>query len=206
MLVAPVLNGVNVGNFCDQWQDRVDHILRHMVVVDTETGGLDPEKSALLEVALVCGADALNLHIDDPGEVSDEALQYNGMDMTLHKAVAVHPDTAWGEITSWLARQRMKLGAERLWICGQNVGFDVAFMQRLYRICSRPIPRIFTTYQMVDTHTMLWDRAARGEIPLNCTSLDHALAYYNIPCESRHSALGDAQATQALLRQMLSPK
>ena len=196
-----------MGCFADNWEDHVARSMRRVIVVDTETGGLDPEQDAVLEIALVCGEREFNVKIHSvSGRVSHEALAYNGIDIDAHNNEALMPDAAWLQVKTWVDETQAILGGDRPTLCWHNVGFDVGFVQRLYKICTRPVPGLFTTYRVVDTHTMLWERTVRGALPVDCVGLDSALKHYGIACGARHTALGDAKATQRLLAAMLGER
>jgi DNA polymerase III epsilon subunit-like protein len=84
------------------------------------------------------------------------------------------------------------------------VAFDLAFTRRLYRLADRSLPDFFG-HRTLDTHTLLWALRSVGRLPVHVIGSDAAFAHFGIePApEDRHTALGDARATRALLDALL---
>lgn len=185
--------------------ERYPDLLERVVVLDVETGGLDPTVHALVEVALVCGDEHYSARVLDPtGMMDPAALAYRGVDARTVLEGARSSQAVALEVQRWVADAESRLG--RLTLAGHNVGFDVAFLSRLFtrgRIRLTPPRVLASTYQSVDTHSILWSWVQRGVLPESCRRLDGALTHYGIRVEGRHTALGDARATQALLRRLL---
>ena len=177
--------------------------MKNVLVIDTETGGLDPDVNAIFSVALVTQRSSIELKIRDLGGVADaEALQVNKISVAAHNENALSPGIAVNRIHAWLdifAGEDLKDWT----IAGHNVGFDLAFMARLYRIAQVPLPRIFRPYKVVDTSTLMWALRTKGLLPEGLKSADAAFAYFGIEVSGRHTALGDAQATYTLLTELL---
>jgi DNA polymerase III epsilon subunit-like protein len=177
--------------------------MKNVIVIDTETGGLDPEINSIFSVALVTQRSSIELKIRDLAGVADaEALQVNKISVAAHNENALSPGIAVKRIHAWLDL----FAAEDLsnWtIAGHNVGFDLAFIARLYRIAQTPLPRIFRPYKAVDTSTLLWALRTKGLLPDGVKSADSAFAYFGIEVSGRHTAMGDAQATYTMLSELL---
>lgn len=99
-----------------------------LVVIDVETGGLDPQRDALLSVAAVDSRDGARFHTlvrAAPGaRISDEALAVNGFcrEDCLSLARPAEAD-ALRRLAAWLDARRPFIAA------GCNVAFDAAFLR-----------------------------------------------------------------------------
>ena len=95
-------------------------------------------------------------------------------------------------------------GTSTVILAGHNIAIDIAFMKRLYRVANRAWPSMIS-HRSLDTHTMLWQLAAAGDIPFDACSSDGAFKHFDCspPAELRHSALGDAIATKQLFLKLL---
>lgn len=179
-------------------------LLDRIVVVDTETGGLDPLQFSILSVGLVSwdGAHRMELFVAEPEIRCDpRSLAVNGLDPAWIRANGLPPAEACKAIDGFLDR----MGVERPIIAaGHNIAFDIAFLRRLYALGGASIPSDFS-HRTVDTHTLLWALAARGVLPPDVRSSDAAFAHFGVapPEGTRHTALGDALATRELLRHLL---
>ena len=135
-------------------------IYDRLLIIDTETGGLDPKVNAILEVAGVvweripgqAGGQILGKFryaVDDPdGTCEPRALEINGIDLATHnglppKVVAsliedfireVYFDGEDPEYVDSEGRARHR----KTVLGGHNVGFDVGFLKRLYNLADKP--------------------------------------------------------------------
>lgn len=160
--------------------------------IDTETTGLDPTVHELLEVAVVTEeVDPLNPfrpgvtsrwsqkilpeHIEN---AEPKALEVNGY--TPEKWDGAVP---FSTIAVDLAK-RLKGGV----IVGQNVGFDVGFLNAAFK---RAGVDHRMSYHHVDTVTLAYQRwGIGGEV--QSLSLDKLRVFLGIPVAEHHSALKDA--------------
>lgn len=222
--------------------------LDRCLFLDTETGGLNPEVHPLLSVGVVDGAgerladffvlDAC-LHL-----ATDEALAVNRISLAEVNDEGIAPPDAASAITrivdekrSQLAQAHAESGAEgdppRPVIVGHNVGFDVAFIRRLFsmavgaaatlavRTCrsadaldqalesARGVHRIPPEfgYRTIDTFSLLSGAAVAGLVPWSAVgSLDAAVDHFGIkmPEGQRHTACGDALACREVVARLLA--
>ena len=174
----------------------------YMLVVDTETGGVDPLKHPLLSVGGVMTDENLKplssielLVQPAEGLVIDErALMVNKINMKRHREVALEEQDALIQLLDWLREYRNKRSFPM--ILGWNVHFDIGFLQAAF-----------------ERHDLGW--------PFGYRSLDiqAVWAYYNIfeakefayggiteaarsvlSQTVKHGALDDAELTLDLLR------
>lgn len=158
-------------------------------VLDVETTGLDVSSDRILEIAIV--------RMGGDGIVSDEYCTLAAAPVI--GACAVHGITSarlvgaptFAEIADEV-RQRLSSGVV---VAGHNVAFDLAFLTTEFdRIgIALPVAGYLCTMKLGE---LLGLEPAR-------TNLARACGHRGIPIGGRHSALGDARATAALLASYL---
>ena len=180
--------------------------MTRLLVIDTETGGVDPTKFSILTFA---GAiwederilDTIEFSVREPRvRVEPEAMLINRIDLNEHKRHAIAPQQATRMLGELLDRHFPGVPVS---IAGHNVNFDVSFLKRLYRIAGEEYPSRFSR-RHIDTASILGFLDLCGLISLAKPSLDNALRLFEIPYEtqSRHTALGDVLVTCELLNRM----
>lgn len=174
-----------------------------IVVIDTETGGLDPYHHSLLSIGLVswCGRYQTELFvIEDELNTNPRSMEINKIDLNWLKTVGKSPADVCDQIDHFI----QELPVHPVIFAGHNIAFDLAFLKRLYHLASRALPSTIS-HRSLDTHTLLWLLSDRqgGDAHL-CTS-DGAFQHFGVspPEQLRHTALGDAMATRDLLVQLL---
>jgi DNA polymerase-3 subunit epsilon len=177
--------------------------MTRLLVLDTETGGLDPSTDALLSVGLADWEDGVVLRkteilIDPEGLNCDpKALAVNGIDLEIHAAYAVSRAEAGVQIRAFCR----PMG--RPWIAGHNVQFDIGFIRRLF---DPGTLRMVFSHRVLDTMQVLAYLGHTGKIPDGIGKLDQAIAHFGIevPAGQRHTALADALATADLYTKLLA--
>jgi len=191
---------------------RFDEIIRArgpLIIVDTETGGLDPQRHSLLSVAFVSidGARRVELFVREPSLVTNpESMKVNGIDLEMIEREGLSPQEACERLDRFLEGELERAGGKGALLIGHNVAFDLAFLKRLYRLAGREGDHPLISHRSLDTHTLLWALAALGQIPAAACGSDGAFKHYGVspPEELRHTALGDAVATQELLVKLMT--
>ncbi len=145
-------------------------IYDRLLIIDTETGGLDPRKNAILEVAGVVWErnpgqagrilGKFRYAVDDPkGICEPRALEINGIDLATHKGMA--PEVVVALIEDFIQQiylddydgafhllMNPRVGGcpciDKIVLGGHNVAFDVGFLKRLYDLAD--IPRGFVGF------------------------------------------------------------
>lgn len=182
----------------------------HVIFLDTETGGLDPARHALLTVALVEWRDG---ETRDPVEfkvrsdgltVDPRALEVNRIDLARHDDAAWSRQRAREEIRLWMELHRPPSASRlpsRVVVGGHNVTFDLGFLDALFE--GNFTRRTWGT--PVDTMTLYGFFQEAGRTPFGSRSLDAAMAAFGVavPEERRHTALGDVLGTVELYAAML---
>lgn len=187
-----------------------------LVVIDTETGGLDPSKDSILSIALVVWS--LNnpvvkykewFVLEDHLVISKQLVKATRVDvdhivdLKKLKEKGMSPRGVCDEIFHFLHTESNQ-GSKHT-IAGHNIGsFDLGFIKRLFRLggYSNYFP---FSYRVVDTHSISkYLKLAGYEMPEKITS-DSLLDFFDIQVkpENRHTALGDAMATAKLLSKLI---
>ncbi len=184
-------------------------------VLDTETGGLDPNTHSLMEIAGVvikggkivyeystlvkskngkynCGEYARKLH-----GITDEMCNTQGK--RAHEII--------GDL---LEIKRKFFGDSPMTIVAHNTAFDISFVKEMFNkefgdLRNKPIYEKFKSLDYdalfarnsIDTATMALILRSFNKLPFDRCSLDNILKFYNleVPQEKRHTALGDARQT-----------
>jgi ribonuclease T len=174
------------------------------VVIDVETGGFDPQRHALLEIAAVilrltdCGqlepVETIACHIEPfPGALLDpKALEFNGIipDHPFREARSEHEALKF--ITSPIHSALKASGCHRAILVGHNAAFDLSFINAaVARTNFKRNP--FHTFSTLDTVTL-------AAMAYGHTALAKASQLAGLPWNEReaHSAIYDAKQTAAL--------
>jgi DNA polymerase-3 subunit epsilon len=177
---------------------------REIVVLDTETGGLDPLTHSILSVGLVNGdgSQTLEFYVKEPEIVTNpRSMKVNRIDLNVVEAEGVSPVEACERLDAFIEERG---GPGAVMLVGHNIAFDIAFLRRLYHLAGRFIPDVFA-HRTIDTHTLMWALVSRGKLPAHIRGSDTAFAHFDVspPPELRHTALGDAVATRELVIKLL---
>ena len=177
-----------------------------LLFIDTETGGLDPDKHSLLSLAMVVWED---MEIIDSQEilindgilsVTEEALSVNKIDLEKHKQSAVSPPEAMEKILAFIGKHFP--GQDKISLAGHNVHFDVNFLRSFFSANDKNFSEFFS-HRMIDTASILYYLYLAGQLEQKAISSDKAFELFNIRVEGRHTALGDVVATATLFNKLL---
>jgi DNA polymerase III epsilon subunit-like protein len=181
-------------------------MLERLLFIDTETGGMNPDKHSLLSLAMVIWED---MEILDSQEllindgilaVTREALSVNKIDMEKHKQLAVTPSQAIGKILIFIRKyypQQVKIT-----LAGHNVHFDANFLRSFFSRNNMDFSKYFS-HRIIDTSTIMHYLYLAGHIKHKAISSDAAFDLFDIKVEGRHTAIGDAIATAKLFTKLL---
>jgi len=182
-----------------------------LLFIDTETGGLDPLVSSLLSLGLVVWEDGVirgktEIFVAEAEIVADaESRSIHGIDLIWLKSHGLPPAAAVEQIETFVARYfDVSLAPASVPIAGHNVGFDISFLRRLYRLAGRDYERIFS-HRTLDTAGVLRFLTIAGVLQLEGAGSTAAFEHFGIAFDgyARHSALGDAHATAALFTKLI---
>ncbi|AKC83369.1 hypothetical protein IMCC26134_12330 [Verrucomicrobia bacterium IMCC26134] len=182
-----------------------------LLVLDTETGGLDPSRFSILSVggviwdAGVLGPE-INLQIaEDVICTEPGSLAINLINPEIHLSTATPVTTAIKTFTNYLSVNFPALEkGEKITLVGHNIAFDVGFLRRFFLLGNMCYDDYFS-HRLVDTAAILKFLQLAGRISLDSQSSSAAFAYFDIKFQQcqRHTALADARATAALFNEML---
>lgn len=181
--------------------------MKKILIVDTETGGLDASAHSILSIAAVVFQDGAVVDqyyaIVNEGEViitDKAALGVNGLTIERVRAEGVSPIQAVNAIRAMISKNSMR---GRVTIAAHNAPFDVAFMRRLWRLAGADFDAQFS-YRSLCTATgaLMLDFAGRISLPGGSASLDNLVKYFGIKLdrEGGHDALKDVLATAEVLK------
>lgn len=180
------------------------------VVLDTETGGLDPATSSIftLGAVVVDGEEIVGTFsvMINEGELhfTEEALRVNGLTTEKIKATGVSPARAVEQLIAWLGSFGLR---KDVLMAGHNTAFDLGFMKRLFRLAGKDIFKTFS-YRTVCTQTTAMFLNLAGVANFKKTSLDALCSFYGIVIReggatATHDATEDATATAKLLVKLM---
>lgn len=174
------------------------------IVVDVETGGLNAQTDALLEIAAITLKmdDAGYLQLDDKyhahvqpfegANINPESLKVNGIDIDNPLRGAIPENIAITELFKWVRKAVKQHGCQRAVIVAHNAAFDQAFLQAaVKRVNAKRDP--FHPFAMFDTATL-------SGFMYGQTVLVKACQAAQIPFDGKqaHSALYDTERTAEL--------
>ena len=178
--------------------------MQNFVVIDTETGGVDPAIHSLLSVALVHWKpkkppkEIINLFVNEGENIymTLPAFNVNKIKKSYVRKHGLEPKDAVLAIRGAL-NNTFGINREPVILCGHNVAFDIDFMKRLYKMAGEDLNLDFEHRRTYDTASILYFLMSTELIPFERPKLDLLLNKCGIDCSihSRHSALGDALAT-----------
>lgn len=182
---------------------------KKILVIDTETGGLNAETHSILTLGAVVWNDSfiedkLEITIAEPEIIADaKALEVNGLTVEEVQAKGVSPLQAVMTLQNFLQKNNMR---GKVTLGGHNVSFDIPFMRRLYRLAGTDFDKQFS-YRYLDTMQIAFLFNFAGKFNLTSVSLDSLTKYYGCSpdrVDGKHGALGDAEATAKCLTKMLA--
>jgi len=177
---------------------------RKIVVLDTETGGLDPNTHSILSLGAVVWHDGgiddtfYTLIAEPEIHADPAALKVNGLNLDTVRSEGADPLSAVLALNNFLLKNDLR---GLVTVGGHNVSFDVGFVRRLFNLAGRKYP--FSHRSLcTQTAALLLEQAGRIDPP--GTSLDVLCKLFGIQVRAggelgKHNALEDAKATALLL-------
>lgn len=180
-----------------------------ILVLDTETGGLNPKEHSLLTVAGIAWtpdrqpAPLFSFYVrEHQVNVTQEAMKINRVDLQKVEEEGLSPKEAV-EAIRYALDHHYGPSREKVMLCGHNVDFDKQFLRRLYKEAGEVFQDDFSN-KTLDTVAIFQFFMAAGLVPPGKASGDRMFASMGIPVPDahRHTALGDAWATALSLSRM----
>lgn len=191
-----------------------------LVFVDIETGGLDPARHPIIQIAAIAVDAGLN-ELDSfeckikfsEEDCEPEAIKANSYDAEIWKEKAVYPRRAFDELAEFLRRysdvelvsQRTHKPYKVAQLVGHNAAsFDGPFIQNGYRTHGLFLPAAFT---VLDTlQRALWHFHERPECRPENFKLATLCKHFGVPLDNAHDALADVRATVGLYRALVEQR
>src|SRR6267142_1114812 len=177
-----------------------------ILFIDTETGGIQPGKNSLLSLALVVWkqskiiASTEILINDGILDVTEKALEINGIDLEEHKKKAVSPAVALQQFDNFIKANFPT--DEKIVLGGHNITFDVNFLNAFLAANNYNYNQRFS-HRFIDTASILFYLYLTGKLKDKINSSQHAFDHFEITVDGRHTALGDAIATARLFSKLV---
>jgi DNA polymerase III subunit epsilon len=177
-----------------------------LIVIDTETGGLDPARHALLSVAAVDTEGQSFYSLVSPAPdwlIEPEALAVNGLSESFLREKGEHESLVMRDLAAWLKDRPGTI------LAGCNPAFDFGFLAAAANRQGIRWPH----RRLLDLTAAAWAAYERGRLDLpiwpdgspklNLDSIAGALDLYRTG--TTHNALEDALLTQACFAALATP-
>ncbi len=180
--------------------------MARLLFIDTETGGLDPEKHSLLSVGFVVWDSIL-------GECYSAEYRLKNENYYITKtAQKINKITDFDFVDAIIPPNLIKKFEEikeiyfadytAIPLAGHNTQFDVQFIKKMFKDNHRSFDKIFH-HRIVDTYSILKFLQDAGVVSDKIDSSAQAFKFFEIIVDGRHTALGDAKATMQLYEKMI---
>ena len=184
-----------------------DRAFNRFVFIDTETGGINPQKHSLLQIGLIVW-DVVDGIIDhrlffiknDEYCITKEAQRINKFLKREHEKRAFSPQKVIREMTFFL-REYFPQNT-LIPVIGHNVQFDISFLKEFFKNNRRSYNRLFS-HRAIDTYSVFKTLVLAGKIDMCLNSSSDAFKYFRITVNERHNALSDCFATVQLYEKLL---
>lgn len=180
--------------------------MSRLLFIDTETGGVDPDKHSLLSIGLV-------VWDSKQGEIYEKQYyvrqkQYS-ITKTAHQINKIeNDDLSQGMLPKNIIEELHKIkdiyfmDYQKIPLAGHNTQFDVRFIKKIFSDNHRSFEKLFS-HRILDTYSILKYLYDSGKISDKIESSAKAFSAFGIHVDKRHSALGDAKATMQLYEKMI---
>ena len=157
-----------------------------ILIVDTETGGLDADKYSILSLGAVVWERGKMLgefyvEIAEPEINAHEiALGINKIDIDRLRREGESPSGAVKLFLNFIMKH-FNVGSEKVILAGHNLAtFDVDFVERLFRLAAiYDYDKVFS-YRVVDTCGIIRFLVLAGVLPLKGAGSEEAFEYFGI--------------------------
>lgn len=177
--------------------------------VDTETTGLDPERNAIIQIAVIIETPDAEVQWEakmrpwDGAEVEDGALKVNH---SSREEIAAFPDprAVYAEFTALLGDHVAKFDrADKFWFWGFNSGFDFQFLHSWAKACGDKYlmswmhwPPLCVAQEIARRFPDRWASFPSRKLGAVACACDVT------PPENLHDAMADIVLTRELWRKM----
>jgi DNA polymerase III subunit epsilon len=181
-----------------------------LLVIDTETGGLDPLQHSILSLAAVVWEDkqiidSMEIKIwegDDVVVTTPQALAINKIDLTELARTGLTPSAAVAQLMEFVGKHFSLNSYNDAILVGHNVGFDVGFSKRLFRLAGVNWPKVFG-HRTIDTSIVLQFLIIATGFPLKTPNSKEAFEFFGVTPKNAHTAIDDAMATAEMFTKII---
>ncbi len=188
--------------------NRFDHYLP--IVVDVETGGLEPQNDGLLELAgaaialddeqLLTPSRLLSLHVrpHENSRLTDGAFRVHGINPHDPNRTATDEPEACQQFLDWVRKAIRDHGCKRAILVGHNAPFDLAVVNAMFGRCKvKQSP--FHPFSCIDTVSLGVAITGQRRLPDLCKMMGVPFSH-----KKRHSALYDVKKCAEVFCAMLN--
>lgn len=180
-----------------------------LVFIDTETGGLDPQRNSLLSIALAVYNPETEMVLaktellvrNEPYCLSAKALEVNGINIPEHHQRSYKPKQVIEMIEEFLYPFYKNVQAK---LAGHNAPFDIGYLKMMF-IQEQQLElynKLFS-HRAIDTIPIAQFLKDTGKLPLKSIGLSDLIKYFGIELSGdRHTALADCLATVELYKKL----
>lgn len=173
------------------------------LVIDTETGGVDPQKHSLLTAYFALYSDDLNFINDlevtpssDEYVISPKALEINNINLVEHSKGA--EPSASMRLGNFLSFATYTYGTRPIPV-GHNVEFDLQFVYN--NLLSKRDWEHYVSYRKLDTSSVIQFLQLTGHLSSNLRgSLQETAKHLDVTGGEAHNARGDVETTVNVLK------
>lgn len=163
--------------------------------VDVETGGLDASQHSILSLGAIVWTDGhigetFSCFVCEPAiAVESEAMKVNGINLHTLRATGLAPHIAVEQLHAFVLKHTQRPCI----LAGWNVGFDVGFLRRLYRLAGESLDKTFfhRSLDVASVFAAVCD-AWGGIIVKPTAPTAEILSWLHVDASNRHTAIGDA--------------
>ncbi len=180
--------------------------MSRLLFIDTETGGLDPNKHSLLSIGLV-------IWDSDDGLIYEKEYYVKNNEYVITKTAHQINKISLEDLKYSVEKEKIidefqKIKMQYFYeyqgipLAGHNTQFDVQFIKKMFLDSNRSFEKVFS-HRILDTYSILKYLYDSGKIKYKIESSAKAFSFFGINVDGRHTALGDAKATMQLYEKML---
>jgi DNA polymerase-3 subunit epsilon len=177
---------------------------------DVETSGLDPIQNDILTLAGIIEIDGevkeefyLEMQPFNYDTISKEALVVNGLTIEQIKTFQ-RPQEAHKKLQSIFSKYINRYNKlDKLTAIGHNVGFDMRFLNSLFRKCGDKYFGSWIDYHFLDTMVLLNLLKFNKVIQIDNVKLVTAAKHFGVELTEAHNAMADIKATRELFQKLI---
>lgn len=176
-----------------------------ILVLDTETGGLDPNVNSLLQVGMIAYVDGKVVNTkeftikEDSYNINAYSLKYNGLNLydDIYRDGVTRLE-ALGEILRFLQDNFN----DKPILLGHNPSIDKYYIRKLFTDNKLDMDD-YISHRMIDTMSIIWGLYFAGKLPIEACSSSGAFKHFGIEVKNLHRALDDCKATLKLFEKLV---